>query len=703
MKKTFKLAVLALLTTSLSWAAPLFPDVPSNHWAQDAVADLAAKGLIEGYPDGSFKGDRAASRWETATIIARALARLEQANGTFALKSDLEQLRKLAEAYREELAAIGVRVGNLEEMTGRLDQRVTELERIRFYGRVHFVAASQNVRGNSPNFGTAANPGIDWSTGRLLTEGTGMSSMAILGINADVSDDFVAGMELVGYASQGDQTVDSYWGVSAPFAANPWTGRGATAPGLQPDNNTPFTRMVLDNFWLTHKPSKTRLTVGSYFTTHMPSYVMNGPRNPNIHKPRWLPYNGMNLRGTIAGPNSGWKYEAMYSVLPTASTYHTHTFGGTLKYEFKEKMGHVAVSMARTQDERIADGVIQGVGGPIVVIPSVPFTGPGAPAVATNTWLDTRPGVPVARTAVGPQQQNTLGVDFGYKIWKEPKLRIFGEFGTSDYNPDHSTTSFNTSVNGTLLKFGLSAQPTEGLDLRAEYMSVDPTYDPFVVAYPLAPNLPVFLPYGGYYSAYYQLHDYVNSPNNREGFKLAGSYLFNEDRTRVSLNFQHLEQKKATTFNQIQKVGNVEPLFPVIQTAGIATKGKIDSFGVGVSHHWSDKFFTKLNYNNYGISRNTVAIDDVDLSQEVYKLTANYKIDELWNVRANYYHLSYRGHSGLLNSDFTQSIPGIGVDYDFDDNATVSLDYRIFDLNDRALPINSYDGDQLLLEMKLDF
>ena len=50
-----------------------FPDIPANHWAYEYVKDLADKGLVEGYPDGEFKGDRTMTRYEYAAIIYRAL------------------------------------------------------------------------------------------------------------------------------------------------------------------------------------------------------------------------------------------------------------------------------------------------------------------------------------------------------------------------------------------------------------------------------------------------------------------------------------------------------------------------------------------------------------------------------------------------------------------------------------------------------
>lgn len=51
----------------------LFPDVPSNHWAYEAVSDLSRRGLVEGYPDGTFGGDRLLTRYEFAEIVYRAL------------------------------------------------------------------------------------------------------------------------------------------------------------------------------------------------------------------------------------------------------------------------------------------------------------------------------------------------------------------------------------------------------------------------------------------------------------------------------------------------------------------------------------------------------------------------------------------------------------------------------------------------------
>lgn len=84
LKKTVALqnAQIQKLTTLLNGVAgtnmkadrtTLFPDVPSNHWAYEAVSDLSHRGLVEGYPDGTFGGDRLLTRYEFAQIVYRAL------------------------------------------------------------------------------------------------------------------------------------------------------------------------------------------------------------------------------------------------------------------------------------------------------------------------------------------------------------------------------------------------------------------------------------------------------------------------------------------------------------------------------------------------------------------------------------------------------------------------------------------------------
>ena len=112
MKKTVAAALTAAFVAGLSSttfaAANPFSDVPAGHWAYNSVAKLAAEGVIEGYGDGTYRGDRNITRYEMAQMIAKAMAK----NPTGATKADLD---RLAAEFRDELDALGVRVAELEK------------------------------------------------------------------------------------------------------------------------------------------------------------------------------------------------------------------------------------------------------------------------------------------------------------------------------------------------------------------------------------------------------------------------------------------------------------------------------------------------------------------------------------------------------------------------------------------------------------
>ena len=112
MKKTLVSALTTALvvgaaSTTFAASNP-FADVPADHWAYDAVTQLAADGVIEGYPDGSFRGDRNITRYEMAQMIAKAMAKSDLSD------SDKAMLQKLQAEFAEELNNLGVRVSNLE-------------------------------------------------------------------------------------------------------------------------------------------------------------------------------------------------------------------------------------------------------------------------------------------------------------------------------------------------------------------------------------------------------------------------------------------------------------------------------------------------------------------------------------------------------------------------------------------------------------
>ena len=103
MKKSLVLAMaMALGVTASAYAANPFSDVPAGHWAYDSVNKLAAAGIVDGYGNGTFGGDRLMTRYEMAQIVAKAMAKGANVD-------------RLAAEFADELDSLGVRVAALEK------------------------------------------------------------------------------------------------------------------------------------------------------------------------------------------------------------------------------------------------------------------------------------------------------------------------------------------------------------------------------------------------------------------------------------------------------------------------------------------------------------------------------------------------------------------------------------------------------------
>lgn len=122
MKKTLLLAMtIAMGITASAYAANPFSDVPAGHWAYDAVNKLAAEGVIEGYPGGTYGGDRLMTRYEMAQIVAKAMAKGANVD-------------KLAAEFAGELDSLGVRVANLEK----------KADSVRITGQIRYEYGDRN-------------------------------------------------------------------------------------------------------------------------------------------------------------------------------------------------------------------------------------------------------------------------------------------------------------------------------------------------------------------------------------------------------------------------------------------------------------------------------------------------------------------------------------------------------------------------------
>ena len=130
MKRQTALALAAVFSLSVAGtalAAPANPfvDVPAKHWAYDSVSKLAKAGIISGYGDGTFKGDKTLTRYEIAVIVGKALANSDKADA--ATQKELEALKT---EFAAELNNLGVRVDSLEKKIDNV--KITGEARVRY-------------------------------------------------------------------------------------------------------------------------------------------------------------------------------------------------------------------------------------------------------------------------------------------------------------------------------------------------------------------------------------------------------------------------------------------------------------------------------------------------------------------------------------------------------------------------------------------
>ena len=193
MKKTLVSALTTALvvgaaSTTFAAANP-FEDVPADHWAYDAIAQLAADGVIEGYGDGTYRGDQEITRYEMAQMIARAMAK---GGGDKAL------IDKLAAEFADELNNLGVRVAALEKKVDNV--KWTGTVRYRYINERHHQnsAGGEAVQGNTQYVTLRLEPEMtinkNWTGHARLDYNTDMDSAKNASngnIREDETDEFV--------------------------------------------------------------------------------------------------------------------------------------------------------------------------------------------------------------------------------------------------------------------------------------------------------------------------------------------------------------------------------------------------------------------------------------------------------------------------------------------------------------------------------
>jgi hypothetical protein len=188
-----------------------FADVPADHWAYQAVDTLQKAGIVIGYPDGTYGGKRAITRYEFAVAIARLLP-LIQNQGTnnyatkddlAALRQDLEQklqansdaidaLQKLVNEFQPELEKLGQDVAAVKDRLDALDARVAAVEeeqrRVKFNGTLNIIAKAESITKGTDYVDANGDDIAGSGASKHLLQTSDVYNDFVLGIKGRVSD-----------------------------------------------------------------------------------------------------------------------------------------------------------------------------------------------------------------------------------------------------------------------------------------------------------------------------------------------------------------------------------------------------------------------------------------------------------------------------------------------------------------------------------
>jgi len=219
-----------------------FADVPADHWAYQSVDTLQKAGIVIGYPDGTYGGKRAMTRYEFAVAIARLMPLLNGAGtGNYATKDDLaalrqdlenklqansdaiDALRKLVDEFQPELQKLGQDVAAVKDRLDALEARVAAVEeeqrRVKFTGALNLIAKAENV---TKGLSYIDANGLDTATDKHILRANDVYNDFVLGIKGKVSDTATANVKL---------DFGNYLSAVGNTAASPFFSAGGGAPG----------------------------------------------------------------------------------------------------------------------------------------------------------------------------------------------------------------------------------------------------------------------------------------------------------------------------------------------------------------------------------------------------------------------------------------------------------------------------------------
>ena len=719
---------LLLLLFILPALADPFSDVPQDHWAYDAVQMLEEKGLVEGYPDGLFRGERPMTRYEMAMVVARVIAKLEQVQASipqipdlsiYATKSDLETINKLMKEYRSELDALGVRVTNVEESLGKLTGRVEELERIKISGTFESVGMSIGV---TPQSGNISGPGtvdpdmgyLRWGNDRYLNPiGDAfrldadymISSRLDLTVTAKIADKFKAGGNIIAYSSFGNERLIECWGPMVPY----------NTTGIYEIWNQNF-QANMGTLWVDSDVEDWDFTIkfGEYNLNKVSKNLFYGQRSIiGLGGRDVFPLEGINITGKLyktvdmeffMAQNSnvfrGLNDHSIYSLgtplddpvrvltngTPSPGLYNNYLYGLWMGYDY-EKTFHIEGALLRIFD-----------------------------SFASN------PGATSLSYFQEPRETIYYGFKGHYNI--NEKIKVYGEFGGTRFDINLRDPS---NQNGKGYLFNIGGQATiDKLQFYGEFDYTSPNYDPFsyhqtwLRAYADGYHVGWDWKYGQRWGNAVRFGKFRS---NRLGFD--GGLTYNFDNGSVYGDFSYLKQIEPTRNTLNENTFNIDPVTGLTRVNGYGNQDSIfryasDSKGseifirVGGRYKFGDKTHIWAMYDYENFQRDypiatvgRVSNDKTDFSYHFINTGVTYDITDKFSLQGN---LEYYKAKGVKdnggNIDESQIIPGVSTQYAFSNTVSWIVDYKFYSVTDDTRPIDNnwdYHANKLMTRLEVKF
>ncbi len=748
-KFSYILILISILISFPASAGPL-EEIEKDNWVYDALCLMEEGKLIEGYPDGFFKGDRPLTRYEAAMVVARIVAKLQLLEASSPKKPDIslyitdddrKLLNKLIKEFKSELTNLGLRIVNIENAIDSLNGRIEKLEKIKINGALNVTAVSIGYSPDEKNTKSFGNPYPPSPTpgpvimqdrdryngpngGSLLFSGSAIMSRLDLNISSNITEHLKAGVDFISYSSFGEKGIIDECGIMPPYntmgqiSTNFHFDSHAGTLWFDTDGNVDLTGQI-GEFNIKNISRNLFFGIRNSFSYGGRDVLpMNGidisgnlykalnmeifmARNLNTFKPGDTTGIPSQFRYTMATPyndGAGCYRVNKYGIIDPGQ-YDNSAYGLWLGNDFSKGRAHIEGAIIRLYEDYASN-----------------------PSLGTDKNL-TSP----------PKDSVYYGIKASY-TWAGEKIKLYGEFNRTvfDYNlldnhDGYGGNFLNTGVRFTFRPFSF----------YSEYFRIDPNYDP--------------LGYHQHWGRLYQggrgHHDgwrwsygsfssngrrFSTTRPNRTGINLGINWKFGSAfNNTLYTNFTYLEQVKPTlitdnedsfqkydflTGNSVPDLtginiyGNLDHMFTVSDPA----KGKEYAFEAGgkckiqrTLHTWG-----YVEYHNF--------TRDYELAD--YKMDVNYYFA---NAGITWYptgklslqsYVNYVKVSGLNETGnevkWDQIIPGFGIRYSFSENMEFLLDYKFYsyssdyasDVYDKVPDINNdYDANKLMTRLTVTF